>query len=128
MALQEQRKLGAGGSFFVSLLFALIVVGAAGWQVQTVLTHWRDFGILQAVGFSRSQILYCYAVRLFVLLAISIGIAAFAMVPLPAGVAGSPSSFAWAAGLLVLATALAALPILFWPLSRPPAELIRVSA
>jgi hypothetical protein len=128
MALQEQKKLGAGGWFFVSLLLALVVVGAAGWQVQTVLAHWRDFGILQAVGFSRGQILRSYAIRLCILLAVSIGIAVLTAFLLPAGMGGSYAPLATAAILSVVAASLAALPVLLWPLVRPPAELIQVSA
>jgi hypothetical protein len=127
MALQEQKKLGTGGWFFLSLLLALVAVGAAGWQVQTVLAHWRDFGILQAVGFSRGQILRSYVIRVCVLLAVSFGIAVLTVFLLP-GMSGSYAPFATAAVLSVVAASLAALPVLLWPLSRSPAELIRVSA
>lgn len=127
-ALQEQKKLGAGGSFFVALLLALMAVGAAGWQVQTVLARWREFGILQAIGFSRSQILRCHAIRFFVLLAISIGIAALAALLVPAGTGGAYPPLVTAAIVSVVVASVAALPVLLWPLSRPPAELLRVSA
>src|SRR5262249_56827346 len=36
-AFQEQMKVGAGGSFFIALLIALVAVGSAGLQVQTVV-------------------------------------------------------------------------------------------
>src|SRR5262249_1835438 len=50
-ALQEQNKVGSGGGFFVGLLLILVATGAAGLQVQTVVSRWRDYGILQALGF-----------------------------------------------------------------------------
>jgi len=49
-ALQEQEKVGSGGAFFVALLLILLAIGAAGLQVQVVLSRWRDYGILQVVG------------------------------------------------------------------------------
>lgn len=127
-ALQEQSKVSTGGSFFISLLFLLIAVGTAGWQVQTVLARWREFGVLQAIGFSRGQILGCYAIRLCTLLAVSIGIAALATFLLPIGAGRSYASFSLAAGVSTIAASFAALPVLLWPLSRSPAELMRVSA
>src|SRR5262249_1996752 len=59
-AFQEQMKVGAGGSFFIALLIALVTVGSAGLQVQTVVTRWREFGVLQAIGFSPGQIVGYY--------------------------------------------------------------------
>src|SRR5262249_22316453 len=68
-AFQEQMKVGAGGSFFIALLIALVAVGSAGLQVQTVVTRWREFGVLQAIGFSPGQIVGYYGVQLCLLLA-----------------------------------------------------------
>ncbi len=50
-ALLEQNKVSTGGTFFVTLLLALVAVGTAGFQVQTILRRWREIGVLQAVGF-----------------------------------------------------------------------------
>jgi hypothetical protein len=126
-AQREQSKVGAGGAFFLSLMLALIAVGTAGLQVQTVLARWRDFGVFQAVGFSPGQILRFYAIELGALLAGSIAVAA--VVVLVLGSAGGEllSSFGLAAAIAVGAASLAALPVVLWPLSRPPAELLRVA-
>src|SRR5262249_16471197 len=63
-AFQEQSKVGAGGSFFIALLIALIAAGTAGLQVQTVAMRSRPFGVLQAIGFSPGQILGYYGLQL----------------------------------------------------------------
>ncbi len=127
-AQREQSKVAAGGAFFLSLLLALIAVGTAGLQVQTVLARWRDFGVLQAVGFSPGQILRFYAIELGALLAGSIAVAAVVVLVLRSAGADLLASFSLAAAVAVVAASLAALPVVLWPLSRPPAELLRVSA
>jgi hypothetical protein len=127
-ALQEQSKLGTGGAFFATLLLALVAVGTAGLQIQTVLTRWHDYGVLQAVGFSPSQIFRYHGLQLLLVLTGGVALAAVASLMLPSVVAGSFASFARAAGVSVVAAGLAALPVLLWPLYRSSAVLLRESA
>lgn len=124
-ALHEQSKVGSGGTFFVVLLLMLVAAGTAGLQIQTVLTRWHDYGVLQALGFSPASILGYFGVQLLLVLAGGVALAALASLLLPSTVAASPVSFAWAAGVSLVATGVAAVPVLVWPLSRPPAELLR---
>ncbi|HWX28065.1 MAG TPA: hypothetical protein VNZ53_11605 [Steroidobacteraceae bacterium] len=124
-ALKEQKKLESGGSFFILLLLSLLGAGTAGLQVQFVVAHWREFGLLQAVGFSPDQILLWVALRVGAVLAAGITIAGAVVMALR--FAQSASAFAFAAAIAVAAVILAALPVLLWPLSRRPAELLRVS-
>jgi len=125
-AMKEQHKLEAGGSFFISLLLILMAVGTAGLQVQMVLARWREFGILQAVGFSPTQVLLYSALRLYAVLAAGIVVAAVMVTILP--FARTVSVFAFAAGIALIAASIAAVPVLFWPLAQAPAQLLRVSA
>jgi ABC-type antimicrobial peptide transport system permease subunit len=125
-ALQEQRKLERGGSFFILLLLVLVAAGVAGLQIQLVLARWRELGILQAVGFSPFKILLYFAIRLYAVLAAGIVIAAAAVSMLP--FARSASMFGLAAGVALIAASIAALPVLLWPLAQAPAQLLRVSA
>ena len=125
-ALQEQRKLEAGGTFFIFLLLVLVAVGTAGLQVQLVLARWRELGILQAVGFSPFKVLLYFAARLYAVLAAGIVIAAVTVGVLP--FVRSASTFVFAAGVGLLAASIAALPVLLWPLAQAPAQLLRVSA
>src|ERR1700741_5505275 len=81
-ALEEQNKVGSGGAFFVALLLILLAIGAAGLQIQTVLSRWRDYGILQAVGFTPGQVLVYYGLQFALVLSSGIAIAAIAAVPL----------------------------------------------
>jgi hypothetical protein len=127
-AFREQSKVGAGGSFFIALLIALIAVGTAGLQVQTVVTRWREFGVLQAIGFSPGQIVGYYGLQLCLLLAGGIAFAAIASVVLTSSLGSSLASVGFAAAVSVVVGGLAALPVLLWPLSRSPAELIGDSA
>ena len=120
-ALQEQEKVGSGGVFFIALLLILLAVGAAGLQIQTVLSRWRDYGILQAVGFTPRQVLLYYGLQFALVLTSGIAIAAIASVPLSTI---SATSLIVAAGL-ALAAWLASLPVLFWPVWRLPAALLR---
>jgi hypothetical protein len=124
-ALQEQNKVGSGGAFFVALLLILLAIGAAGLQVQTVLSRWRDYGILQAVGFTPAQVLLYYGLQFALVLASGIAIAAIASIPLSTI---SAASLIAAAGLTLLAAGLAALPVVLWPVCRSPGELLRDAA
>jgi hypothetical protein len=123
-AFQEQSKVSAGGSFFIALLLALIAVGTAGLQVQTVVTRWREFGVLQAIGFSPAQIVRYYGLQLCLLLAGGIAFAAIASIALTSSLGSSLASVGLAATVSVVVGGLAALPVLLWPLSRSPADLI----
>jgi hypothetical protein len=125
-ALEEQKKLERGGSFFISVLLILVAVGTAGLQVQLVLARWREFGILQAVGFSPIQILLYSAIQLYAVLAVGTVAAAAVVVILPFD--RTVSTFIFAAGIALVAASAAALPALLWPLAQRPAELLRVSA
>ena len=124
-ALREQMKVGSGGAFFVTLLLVLVAVGTAGLQVQTVVTRWRDYGVLQAPGFTPGQMLVYYGLQLASVLAGSVVIAAVASLLLTSI---APASLILAAGLAAVAAAITALPVLFWPLWRPAAELLRDAA
>jgi len=124
-ALEEQNKVGTGGAFFVALLLGLIAIGTAGLQLQTVITHWRDSGVLQALGFTPGQIFQYFGLQLLIILTGGVAIAALVSLLLPAW---SPASFLAAAGLAAGAAILAAVPALIWPLSRPPAQLLRDTA
>jgi hypothetical protein len=125
-ALKEQKKLETGSSFFISLLLVLMAVGTAGLQVQLVLARWREFGILQAVGFSPIQVLLYSALRLYAVLAAGTVVAAAAVITLP--FARTASAFVLAAGIALVAASIAALPALLWPLAQGPTQLLRVSA
>ncbi|MBO0736874.1 MAG: hypothetical protein J2P48_09935 [Alphaproteobacteria bacterium] len=125
VALNEQKKIGTGGAFFIALLLTLVAIGTAGLQVQTVITRWRDYGVLQALGFAPAQILAYYGLQLVLVLIGGVAIAALVAVLLPAW---STTSLITAAGLATTAAGLAALPVLLWPLWRLPAELLRDTA
>ena len=125
-ALQEQRKLETGASFFILLLLVLLAAGTAGLQIQLVLARWRELGILQAVGFSPFKILLYFGIRLYTMFAAGIGIAAVVVSILP--FARSTSTFVFAAGVALVAKSIAALPALLWPLAQAPAQLLRLSA
>jgi hypothetical protein len=124
-AQREQEKVAAGGSYFILLLLILIAVGAAGLQVQTVLARWRYLGVLQAVGFSPGQVLGLYLVELAAV--VGGGVVLAFLLLMSSRTTNSLSAFATSAVVAGLAAVAAALPVLLWPLSRPPAELIRVS-
>jgi hypothetical protein len=125
-ALKEQEKLETGGSFFIFLLLALVAAGTAGLQVQLVLARWREIGILQAVGFSPVRVMLYLAIRLYAVLATGVVSAGAAVSILP--IARTASTFIFAAGVTLVAASLAALPVLLWPLTQAPAQLLRVSA
>src|SRR5215469_1331495 len=124
-ALQEQSKVGSGGAFFVALLLILLAVGAAGLQIQTVISRWRDYGILQAVGFTPGQVVVYHGLQLTLVLTSGIVIAAIAALLLSTI---SATLLIVAAGLATLAAGLASLPVLVWPVWRPAAEMLRDAA
>ena len=103
----------------------LLAIGAAGLQVQVVLSRWRDYGILQAVGFTPGQVLLYYGLQFALVLSNGIAIAAIASVPLSSI---SETSLIVAAVLAVLAACFASLPVLLWPVWRSPAEVLRDAA
>ena len=121
-ALQEQEKVASGGAFFVALLLILLAIGAAGLQVQVVLSRWRDYGILQAVGFTPGQVLAYYGLQFALVLTSGIAIAVIASAVLSTI---SAISLIVAAGLATLAACFASLPVLLWPVWRAPAEVLR---
>jgi hypothetical protein len=123
-AFQEQAKIGAGGTFFIALLLAIGAVGAAGLQVQSVVRNWRTFGVLQAIGFTPSQILGYHGIQLCVILLAGIAFVAIVSFALPPAIGLSLTSTAWASTVFVLSTVVATLPPLLWPLYRAPAELV----
>jgi len=123
-AFQEQNKVAKGGSFFIALLLALVAVGSAGLQIQTVVRRWREFGVLQAIGFSPDQIVGYYGLQLCLLFAAGIAFAAIAAVVVTTEVALSLASVGLAAAISFIIGGLAALPVLLWPLWRSPADLI----
>jgi hypothetical protein len=127
-ALQEKKKLESGGSFFITLLLLLVATGMAGLEIQTIIMRWRDIGVLQAVGFSRSEVLRCLAYQLGLVIVGGIVLALAAFFVLPTKTIGSAMMVAFGGAISLAAAALGALPVIFWPLSRRPAELIRVAA
>jgi hypothetical protein len=123
-ALGEQAKVSEGGHVFVVLLLALVAVGTGGLQAQGAVARWRDYGVLQALGFSPAQMLYIYGLQLTLILGGAIVLAAAAtLVTTP--IAGSLGPFLRAAGLSAAAAALASLPALLWPLCARPAVALR---
>jgi len=127
-ALEEKKKLESGGSFFIALLLLLVVIGIAGLEVHTIVMRWCDIGVLQAVGFSRSEVLRCLAYQLGLVLVGGVMFALAAFFVLPANMTGTAMVVAFAGAISIAAAALGALPVILWPLSRRPAELIRVAA
>ena len=92
--------------------------------MQTVVTRRREFGVLQAIGFSPGQFVGYYGVQLCLLLGGGIAFAAIASVTLTSALGSPLASVGLAAAVSVVVGGLAALPVLLWPLSRSPAELI----
>jgi hypothetical protein len=125
-ALEEQRKVAAGGGYFVALLLLLIAAGSAGFELQTVLGHWHDFGVLQAVGFSPLHIFIYFISQLLVVLGAGITLAVIASLAVSAS-SISPV-LAWAMAISTASALLAAVPILTWPLWRSPDQIIREAA
>jgi hypothetical protein len=123
-AQQEQRKIGTGGTYFAALLLILLAFGTGGLQVLATLTRWRDYGVLQAVGFSPGQILMVYGGQLLLVLASAILFAGLAVL-LSSRLAGSREVFATAAVLAVVATVAGSVPALLWPMRIRPAVMLK---
>jgi hypothetical protein len=120
-ALEQQTKVGTGGAFFIALLLAILGIGTAGSQIQTVISRWRDYGVLQALGFTPGQLLVYSGLELALVLGSGIAIAAGAALVMPFA---SASSLLLAMGCTAMAAATASL-VVAWPLRRPVAELVR---
>lgn len=123
-ARHEEAKLGAGAAFFTSLLLILIAMGAAGLQAQAAVARWRDYGVLQALGFAPGKIVVIYGSEIVVILAGAIGLAAIAALVAPTFL-WFHSAFVKAAGLTAAATLLGGLPALLWPLHTRPAGMLK---
>jgi hypothetical protein len=126
-AQREQRKVGTGATYFLVLLLVLIAVGAAGLQIQVVLARWRDFGVLAALGFSPGQVLRLSIMELGGVIGSSLVLAFGLLLVMPFGIGDSLAAFMVSAAVVTFAAVAAALPALLWPLSRRPAELLRVA-
>jgi len=98
-ALQEQTKFASGASFFVGLLLSLVAIGVAGLQLQSVISHWHDYAVLQALGFTAFQLVTYYALRLLLVVGAAMAIAAIVSLILPSVFIGSLASFGIAAAL-----------------------------
>jgi hypothetical protein len=123
-AQREQRKIGTGGTYFAALLLILLAFGTGGLQVLTTLTRWRDYGVLQAVGFSPVQILMVYGGQLLLVLVSAILFAGLAVL-LSSRLAHSREAFATAAILAVVATIAGSVPALLWPMRIRPAAMLK---
>ena len=123
-AQREQGKIGTGGTYFAGLLLILLAFGTGGLQVLATLTRWRDYGVLQAVGFSPGQILMVYGGQLLLVLMTAILFAGLAVL-LSSHLAGSREAFATAAVLAVLATIAGSVPALLWPMRIRPAAMLK---
>jgi hypothetical protein len=123
-AQREQRKIGTGGRYFAGLLLILLAFGVGGLQVLATLTRWRDYGVLQAVGFSPGQILLVYGGQLLLVLTSAILFAGLAVL-LTSRLVHSREAFATATGLAVLATFTGSVPALLWPMRIPPAAMLK---
>ena len=124
-ALQEQTKFGTGAGFFAALLIALVAIGNAGLQLQTVISRWHDQAVLQALGFTPSQLLVCSILRLGLIFGTAIAASAVVGTMMPSSFSSSFTAFATAAGLCSAASLLAVTIALLWPLRSDPAEQIR---
>jgi hypothetical protein len=123
-AQREQRKIGTGGAYFAGLLLGLLAFGTGGLQVLATLTRWRDYGVLQAVGFSPSQITVVYGGQLLLVLTGAIFFAGFAVF-FNSRLAQAREVFATAAGLAVLVTIAGSVPALLWPMRTRPAAMLK---
>ena len=120
----EQRKIGTGGTYFAGLLLILLAFGTGGLQVLATLTRWRDYGVLQAVGFSPGQILIVYGGQLLLVLTSAVLLAGLAVLLNP-GLAHSREAFSTATVLAVLATIAGSVPALLWPMRTPPVAMLK---
>lgn len=112
--------------FFLGLLVLLLAAGAAGLSIRMVLTRWRQYGILQAVGFTPVAVVAVLGIQVAVVLGGAIGLAGLARAVFPGQVSGM--ALLWAAGLCMAATALGLVPALVWPLRYGPAAALRETA
>ena len=106
------------------MLLILLAFGAGGLQVLATLTRWRDYGVLQAVGFSPGQILMVYGGQLLLVLTTAILFAGLAVL-LSSHLAGAREVFATAAVLAVLAAIAGSVPALLWPMRTRPAAMLK---
>lgn len=120
----EQRKIGTGGTYFAGLLLILLAFGTGGLQVLATLTRWRDYGVLQAVGFSSGQILIVYGGQLLLVLTSAVLLAGLAVLLNP-GLVHSREAFATATILAVLATSASSIPALLWPMRISPVAMLK---
>jgi hypothetical protein len=123
-AQREQHKIGTGGTYFVALLLILLAFGTGGLQVLATLTRWRDYGVLQAVGFSPVQILMVYGGQTLLVLVSAILFAGLAVL-LSSRLAHSREAFATAAILAVVATIAGSVPALLWPMRIRPVAMLK---
>lgn len=124
-ALREQEKFEAGTSFFGMLLLGLVITAMTGLQGHTVISRWHEHALLQALGFAPSQLPRYLLLRLALLLGLGVAGAGVMALALPPSWMGSLQSFATAAILIVVSCLIAALPIMLWPLRRPPGDQLR---
>jgi hypothetical protein len=123
-AQREQRKVGTGGAYFAGLLLTLLAFATGGLQVLATLRRWRDYGVLQAVGFSPGQILMVYGGQLLLVLTGAILVAGLAVL-LSSRLAPSRGVFATSAALAALATLAGSVPALLWPMRARPAAMLK---
>jgi hypothetical protein len=123
-AQREQRKIGTGGTYFAALFLILLAVGTGGLQVLATLARWRDYGLLQALGFSPAQIFLVYGGQLLLVLTSAILLAGL-VVLFSSRLANSREVFATAVALAVLATILGSVPALLWPMRTRPAAMLK---
>jgi hypothetical protein len=124
-AQREQAKFSAGAGFFTALLLALCAIGNAGLQLQAVISRWRDHAVLQALGFTPSQLFLSSLLRLFVLFGTGIVGSAIIWLMTSPVFPGSFFAFAVAAALCAAASLFAAMPALLLPLRSHPGRQIR---
>jgi hypothetical protein len=123
-AQQEQRKIGTGGTYFAGLLLALLIFGTGGLQVLATLTRWRDYGVLQAVGFSPGQILMVYGGQLLLVVMSAIAFSGLALL-CSSHPAHTREVFVTATALAAVATIAGSLPALIWPMLARPATMLK---
>jgi ABC-type antimicrobial peptide transport system permease subunit len=123
-AQQEQLKVGRGAGYFAVLILILLASSTAGLELLAMLSRWRDYGVLQSVGFSPSQILVVYGGQVLVVLLGAI-FSAGLLIMLTPDLAGSRTAFAEAALLATGATVVGVVPALWWPVRIPPADMLK---
>jgi hypothetical protein len=121
-ALHEQATFATGARFFTSLMLLLVATGNAGLQLQTVIMRGHEHAVLEALGFPPLQLLVYFVLQLLPILGIGVAIAGIVSLTLPSTFTGSLASFTTASGLLIAASLVAIVPVLFWALRDPPGE------